>query len=155
MDPKRHPNPTVFDPERYIGDDTTSLESSQQRDVRKRDNFLFGVGRRICQGMHIADRSMFLAISRLLWGFDMKVPLDIDGKSITPDPERLIPGMLVQPEPFPASITSRSLAHADTIRKEWADAFKLLDVDEQWREVPKDMSLSTYDPSGAADFEKA
>ncbi|KAI0445352.1 cytochrome P450 [Xylaria telfairii] len=155
MDPKRHPNPSVFDPERYIDDHTTSLESSQQRDVSKRDNFLFGVGRRICQGMHIADRSMFLAISRLLWGFRMDVPLDAAGKPIIPDPTKLIPGMLVQPEPFPATINPRTQKHAATIRKEWADAFALLDAEEQWKEIPKGMPLSTYEPVAAADLEKA
>lgn len=154
MDPKRHPNPSVFDPERYIDDNTTSQESSQQRDVSKRDNFLFGVGRRICQGMHIADRSMFLAISRLLWAFRMEVTLDQDGKPITPDPTKLIPGMLVQPEPFPAAITPRSQQHADTIRKEWAEALELLDGEDQWREIPKGMPLSTYEPMAAADLEK-
>lgn len=155
MDPKRHPNPTVFDPERYVDDNTNSLESSQQRDVSKRDNFLFGVGRRICQGMHIADRSMFLAISRLLWGFRMEVTLDQDGKPVTPDPTKLIPGMLVQPEPFPAAIHPRTQKHAETIRKEWTDAFNLLDAEEQWREIPKGMPLSTYEPVTTAELEKA
>jgi hypothetical protein len=155
MDPKRHPNPSVFDPERYINDHTTSLESSQQRDVTKRDNFLFGVGRRICQGMHIADRSMFLAMSRLLWGFRMEVPLDQDGQPITPDPTKLIPGMLVQPEPFPASIFPRTQKHAETIRREWADAFHLLDAEEQWQEIPKGMTLSTYERVETAELEKA
>ncbi len=154
MDPKRHANPFVFDPERFIDDNTTSQESSQQRDVSKRDNFLFGVGRRICQGMHIADRSMFLAISRLLWGFRMEAPVDNNGKPIVPDPTKLIPGMLVQPEPFPAAIRPRTQKHAETIRSEWADAFKLLDADEQWKEIPKGMPLSTYEPMSAAELEK-
>ena len=154
MDPKRHPNPSVFDPERYIDDKTTSQESSQLRDVSKRDNFLFGAGRRICQGMHIADRSMFLAISRLLWAFRMEAPLDQGGKPTSPDPPRLIPGMLVQPEPFEAAIQPRTQKHAETIRSEWADAFKLLDAEEQWKEIPKGMSLSTYEPVTAADLEK-
>ncbi|KAI0152833.1 cytochrome P450 [Xylariaceae sp. FL1272] len=153
MDPKRHPNPSAFDPMRYIDDNTTSLESSQQRDVTKRDNFLFGVGRRICQGMHIADRSMFLAISRLLWSFRMETSLDKDGKPIVPDPTKLIQGMLVQPEPYPATIVARTQAHADTIRKEWADACDLLDAEEQWREIPKGMPLSTYEPAAAGELD--
>jgi hypothetical protein len=155
MDPKRHPNPSVFDPERYIDDNTTSLESSQQRDVTKRDNFLFGVGRRICQGMHIADRSMFLAMSRLLWGFNMEVPLDKDGKPITPDPSKLIAGMLVQPEAFPASIHARSPRHDSIMRKQWSDAFELLDAEEQWKEIPKGMPLSTYEPVVVEELEKS
>lgn len=105
--------------------------------------------------MHIADRSMFLAISRLLWGFHMEVPLDAAGKPIIPDPTKLIPGMLVQPEPFPAIINPRTQKHAATIRKEWADAFALLDAEEQWKEIPKGMPLSTYEPVATTDLEKA
>ncbi|KAI2630115.1 cytochrome P450 [Xylaria nigripes] len=155
MNPKRYPNPTAFVPERYIDDNTTSMESTKQKDVSKRDHFLFGAGRRICQGMHIADRSMFLGISRLLWGFRMETPLDKDGKPITPDSKKLIPGMLVQPEPFQTSIKPRTQYHADIIRSEWASACRLLDSGEQWSETPKGMPLSTYEPGANSDTEKA
>lgn len=32
---------------------------------------MFGAGRRICPGMIVAEREIWLAISRMLWAFDM------------------------------------------------------------------------------------
>ncbi|CAJ2502503.1 Uu.00g098970.m01.CDS01 [Anthostomella pinea] len=148
MDPKRHSNPSVFDPSRYADDYTSSMESAQSKDPSKRDQFLFGAGRRICQGMHIADRSMFLAMSRMLWAFDLRKARDCAGNEITPDPTALIPGMLVQPVPFRASITPRTPHHARVVREQWAGCRELLDEEHQWREVPRGMALDTYEPVG-------
>jgi hypothetical protein len=37
-------------------------------------DFFFGcsASRRICPGMHVAERELWLAISRLLWAFDIR-----------------------------------------------------------------------------------
>lgn len=40
---------------------------------------MFGAGRRICPGMLVAEREIWLTISRMLWAFDMQ---QIDGKPI-------------------------------------------------------------------------
>lgn len=50
-DPERYENPRVFDPSRFLGDETTAAESAASNDVSKRDHFSFGAGRRICPGM--------------------------------------------------------------------------------------------------------
>ena len=49
---------------------------------------MFGAGRRICPGMLVAEREIWLVISRLLWAFNMEeiegCPIDLneyDGKS--------------------------------------------------------------------------
>ncbi|KAI0595450.1 cytochrome P450 [Biscogniauxia sp. FL1348] len=152
MDPKRHKNPSDFEPARYLDDLTNSIESAQSKDPAQRDHFLFGAGRRICQGMHIADRSMFLAVSRMLWAFRFEKARDPsrgDGAEIVPDPAALIPGMLVQPVAFPARITPRSEAHARVVRDRWRECEALLDAHAQWREVPAGMPLSTYEPPPA------
>ncbi|KAH7089851.1 cytochrome P450 [Paraphoma chrysanthemicola] len=81
-DPSRHQDPERFWPERYEGDLTTSEESKNSADVRKRDHFAFGSGRRICPGYHVAERSLAIAIMRLVWAFEIvpataaKLPLD-------------------------------------------------------------------------------
>jgi cytochrome P450 len=66
MDPTRNPNPCRFDPTRFQNDNRTELESATSRDSSKRNNYIFGAGRRLCQVMHIAERSLFLGVSRLL-----------------------------------------------------------------------------------------
>lgn len=136
-DPKRHPSPRQFDPLRYIDDEQTSIDAANNADPTKRDHFVFGAGRRRCGGIHIADRSMFLAISRLLWAFDFNKALDADTKEeITPDMEDLMEGNMVLPNPFPAHIVPRSAQKAQAVRDEWNEVAQLLDEQSQWKTVP-------------------
>lgn len=137
QDPERHPNPRQFEPMRYIDDHQTSIDAANNPDATKRDHFAFGAGRRRCQGMHIADRSMFLAISRLLWAFDFDRALGQDGQEIIPDMSDLAEGVMMLPNPFPANIHPRNVDKADIVRREWNEISKLLDGQEQWLDVPE------------------
>lgn len=136
MDENRHPDPRKFDPLRYIDDHTTSYESASAADASQRDQFNFGAGRRICQGMHIADRTLLFAVSRLLWAFNIEKALDSEGKEVVPDPEKLTPGFLVHPEPFATRISPRSERHAEVLTNEWEACQMLLDQGKQWKVVP-------------------
>jgi cytochrome P450 len=137
-DPQRHPNPREFDPMRYIDDHTTSIESANSPDATKRDHFVFGAGRRRCQGMHIADRSTYLAISRLLWAFDFHRAIDRQtGQEIIPDMNDLTGGFMMLPNPFPADIRPRTKSRAETVKLEWHHISSLLDEQGQWKSVPE------------------
>lgn len=151
MDANRFKNPRAFDPSRYEGDNQTSAEAAMNPDPSQRDHFVFGAGRRVCQGMHIADRSLFLSISRLLWAFDFEKAIDDQGREIVPDENDLFGGFLVQPSPFPAKITPRSEKHAQAIRQEWNECQTLLDGSKQWKEVPKGMVFKAPVPSELKD----
>lgn len=142
MDPNRHANPRVFDPSRYINDLSSSSESAQNADASKRDHFVFGAGRRICQGMHVVDRTLFLFIARLLWAFDISKAVDGDGNELTPDQDDLVGGFLMQPRRFPVKITPRSESRAATVRKAWAACQELLDEEQQWKETPAGMPFT-------------
>jgi len=80
-DPTRVKDPRSFDPTRHLEDNLESQESAVQVDPSKRDHFTFGAGRRICPGLHVADRSLFLTILRLLWAFDFKPHLEASGEA--------------------------------------------------------------------------
>ncbi|TDZ58545.1 Cytochrome P450 monooxygenase yanC [Colletotrichum trifolii] len=148
MDEDRFEDPRAFNPTRYEGDDMNSFESATNPDPSKRDHFGFGAGRRLCPGMHVADRSLFLSISRLLWAFNIDRALDANGNEIVPDADDLTEGMLVQPKPFPARITPRSQAHAELIRKEWNAGQQVLDESKQWKEIPQDTALEPLSSIG-------
>ncbi|KAE8414345.1 cytochrome P450 [Aspergillus pseudocaelatus] len=81
-DARRHEDPDRFWPERYANDHTTTMQSINSPDVTKRDHFAFGAGRRICPGYHVAERSLAIAIMRILWAFQIqwapgtKLPVD-------------------------------------------------------------------------------
>ncbi|KAE9580743.1 hypothetical protein CGMCC3_g3528 [Colletotrichum fructicola] len=72
-DLKRHPDPDTFRPERWEGDKLSTQQSANLPDATQRDHFAFGVGRRFCPGVQVAERSFAVAIMRTLWAFDIGV----------------------------------------------------------------------------------
>lgn len=148
-DPSRYREPHRFDPARWANDQKTSAASASSRDPSERDHFVFGAGRRICQGMYIADRNLFLAISRLLWAFDIDRAIDPStGTEIVPEMGDLTEGLLSRPVPFPANVKPRSQAKADAVRREWDKMTELLDDEMQWKTVPEGLVWKDYVPHG-------
>ena len=94
-DPSRAPNPRQFEPLRFKDDRLGTAESATQGDSAKRDHFTFGAGRRMCPGTHVADRGLFLAMSRLLWAFSFS---QVPGHPINPD--AMTQGFIAAPMPF-------------------------------------------------------
>lgn len=86
--------------------------------------------------MHIADRSVFLAISRLLWAFDFNRALDHEGNEIIPDMNDMADGIMMLPKPFSADIRPRNGTKAESIKQEWGQMLQMLDEDQQWKKVP-------------------
>jgi len=147
-DPRRHLNPRTFEPSRWINDIQNSIEAANNPDVTKRDHFVFGAGRRICQGMHIAERSLFLAISRLLWAFEFGRAVDeITGQEIIPDMSDLSEGLFVLPNLFRANIHPRDASKAQKVKDEWSEVAKLLDKEMQWKTVPEGLIWRDFEPS--------
>ncbi|OOF93176.1 hypothetical protein ASPCADRAFT_132879 [Aspergillus carbonarius ITEM 5010] len=70
-DTARHYSPEEFKRECYLNDTLSSAESANVPDPMQRDHWIFGVGRRICPGMLVAERELYLNISRMLWAFNM------------------------------------------------------------------------------------
>lgn len=138
MDPGRAPQPRVFNPSRYECDPLSLYDSASNPDGTRRDQFTFGAGRRICPGIHVAERSLFLGISRILWAFDILPTLDEHGNSKLPDQERLTQGFVCMPEPFSARFVPRSAERANVVRKEWreAEAELLHPETKQWLSSP-------------------
>ncbi|KAF9694650.1 hypothetical protein EKO04_007644 [Ascochyta lentis] len=149
MDPKRHPDPRRFDPARYVHDCQTAAESANNPDASKRDHFVFGAGRRLCQGMHIGERSLFLAMSRLLWAFEFHRARDDHGDEIVPDANDLTEGLFVQPNAFPAKIVPRDAGKVEQVKAEWGKMEGLLDQNLQWKDLPEGLVWRKYEQSGS------
>jgi cytochrome P450 len=131
--PDRYPDPRRFDPDRYKNDHNTLAETATSSDIKVRDHFTFGAGRRICQGMHVAERSLFLGMSRLLWAFEFR---PVPGKM--PNPAKVSQGFLATPEKYEADIRPRE-GRADLIRNIWKEAQSVLDEDGQWMTLPDEL----------------
>lgn len=142
MDPKRAPNPRKFDPTRHLNEPQSLSESVANPDPSRREQFTFGAGRRVCPGIHVAERSLFLGMARLVSAFDFLPVTDpASGEPILPDQEDLTQGFVCMPEDFKVRIVPRTQEKANLVRQEWKEAEEqLLDpVTKQWIESPADM----------------
>jgi cytochrome P450 len=121
FDPQRHPNPHQFRPERWLDPkwDISAAEAAAQKDPARRDHFAYGVGRRICPGLHVAENSLFLLVSRVFWGFNVGHDYDEQGRKVEVDVNAYAGGGLAKPLAFKARIEPRSEVHKDIMRKEW------------------------------------
>ncbi|KAF9000230.1 cytochrome P450 [Cyathus striatus] len=96
-DEEMYPEPMAFKPERHLGD-------NPETDPLK---FVFGFGRRVCPGAHLAEMSLMLNMTSILATFDVRKALDADGKEIDP-PAEWFTGVTSHLKPFPCRIIPRS-----------------------------------------------
>ncbi|KAL7952661.1 cytochrome P450 [Trichoderma compactum] len=118
-------DPDRFDPDRYDGQTKTSAEYAASSEYELRDHYVFGAGRRICPGIHLAEREMFLGTAKLLWGFNIEQARDEMGNVIPIDTNPVTgytEGFLVCPKDFACNITPRSERRAATIVREFEEA---------------------------------
>ncbi|KAJ4292525.1 hypothetical protein N0V90_009188 [Kalmusia sp. IMI 367209] len=118
-DEHRWENPMEFNPDRYITDLLPTSASANLADPYERDHWMFGAGRRICPGMVVAEREIWLAISRMLWAFDM---VEIPGKPI--DLKEYDGKSGRSPVPFEVVLRPRFEKVGEVIRREvekWRD----------------------------------
>ncbi|OJA07796.1 hypothetical protein AZE42_12826 [Rhizopogon vesiculosus] len=73
-DENKYPSPDAFKPERFLREDG-SLTSDTM-------SLAFGWGRRACVGRHVADASLWIAITSFLATFSVHKALDEHGKEI-------------------------------------------------------------------------
>jgi cytochrome P450 len=114
-DPEVYPEPDRFRPERFLG---TNPEPNPTA-------FVFGYGRRVCPGRHLAESNMFLVIAQSLAAFDISKAVDKSGNIIEP---RIgyMPGVVGHPEPFKCRITPRSEKHAQWVKD--------IEIEQPWAE---------------------
>lgn len=114
-------------PERYAGHKRLAPDYAGSPDWEKRDHYNYGAGRRICPGLHLAERNMWRIAGKLLWAFDFAEPIDPStGRVIPLDDQDYFDGILVAPNPFKVRITPRSHIHTDKIKSEIAEALDFL-----------------------------
>ncbi|KAF9022858.1 cytochrome P450 [Hymenopellis radicata] len=93
-DEATYPDAEAFIPERFMGDHPQSDPTTLG---------VFGFGRRICPGRHLAGNSTFIAVAALLWAFDF-VPRE---NETLPDVHAYTDGAVSHPLPFKCKIVPR------------------------------------------------
>jgi cytochrome P450 len=113
-------------PERFLGYDLPAASYLNIANPNERDHFSYGAGRRVCPGVHVAEKSLFLNIARVLWAFNISKKVGKDGKVIEPN-TAMVPGWMTIPQPFECDITPRSEKKAAMITQIWEETKKTLD----------------------------
>ncbi|KAI0517762.1 cytochrome protein [Xylaria bambusicola] len=105
-DPAVYPNPSEFNPARFLGPNPNPDPSRH----------IWGYGRRICPGRYLAISSTWVTIARTLAVFDIGRGIDENGHEIE-EPMKIIPGLIHRVEPFKATFKPRSPQHEALIRQ--------------------------------------
>ncbi|KAH8721733.1 cytochrome P450 [Ilyonectria robusta] len=124
---QRFANARDFDPMRHSAESTLTENNAITQDSPKRLHFTFGAGRRVCPGFHVAERNLFIAISRILWGFNISRARDADGEFTIINRDAVTPGMIVRPEDFECTIKPRDYIREKLVKEQWQAAEKDLD----------------------------
>ncbi|KAF5640801.1 oxidoreductase [Fusarium sp. NRRL 52700] len=133
-DARLFPNPREFDPSRH--DPSRSLaEAAAAADYKDRDHWTFGAGRRICPGIHVAERTLFLATARLMWAFDIRKARGPDGSEIEVDRDEVTQSIAARPVPFRCDFAPRSEKHARLIVEAWNKAREVLDESGNYKDI--------------------
>ncbi|CEL63849.1 O-methylsterigmatocystin oxidoreductase OS=Aspergillus parasiticus GN=ordA PE=3 SV=1 [Rhizoctonia solani AG-1 IB] len=94
--PQVYHEPTVFNPERFMG-----------ATVMNPEDIIFGFGRRRCPGINVAHSSLWLVIALTLATYNITPALGADGKPETPDMS-FTNGTVSHIKPYKCTITPRS-----------------------------------------------
>ncbi|XP_077990656.1 cytochrome P450 2J6-like [Glandiceps talaboti] len=93
-DPKLWPEPEVFKPERFIGEDGSVME--------KQELIPFGIGPRICLGLQMAKMELFIFFTTLMQHYTFTLP----NGTPPPSTER-VNGLVCKPKPYKVCILRR------------------------------------------------
>jgi hypothetical protein len=128
-------DPDTYNPDRFINHTKLAMDYAGSADYEKRDHYGYGSGRRICVGIHLAERTQWRMTATMLWAFKIEPAIDEKtGKPIEVDLKAYTHGFLAQPLPFKARFTVRSEKHAETIRKSYKSVEAFL---KKWEYFPR------------------
>jgi hypothetical protein len=116
----------VYNPDRYINHPKLAIDYAGSANYTNRDHYSYGSGRRICVGIHLAERTQWRVTAMLLWAFNIEPAIDETGKEIDLDLNAYSDGFLMQPLPYKVRFTPRSEKHAEVIRKSFKDVESFL-----------------------------
>lgn len=118
-------DPQHFVPERFEKYPLLASVYAASGEWDNRDHYGYGAGRRICPGIHLAERNLFIGVAKLLWAikFGVKEGAVIDTSAET----GLSQGFLHCVKEYGCTIKLRSEAKRETIVRELAQAQSVFD----------------------------
>lgn len=122
-----HKDPEIYNPDRYLNHPRLAMDYAGSPDYKNRDHYSYGAGRRICVGIHLAERTQWRITARLLWAFKIEPAVDeATGEKIELDTNAYEDGFLSEPDPFRVRFVPRSEKHAEVLRREFKEVEEFL-----------------------------
>ncbi|KAF8549304.1 cytochrome P450 [Imleria badia] len=103
----RYPDGDNFIPERFLDAEGTLTDDNPS-------DYIFGFGRRVCPGRHVADGSLWASMATMLATLEFNLAKDADGNDIAFE-ATFSWGLPRQPNPFPCRLTPRPHISKDMI----------------------------------------
>ncbi|KAF6811973.1 cytochrome P450 2D18 [Colletotrichum sojae] len=118
-------DPSDYNPDRYLSQASKlAPELANAPAYAERDHYTYGAGRRMCPGIHLAERSQWRVVAQMLWAFHIEREADLD-TSYGAYQEGLIHSL----KEFRVRFVPRSEAHAEVVRRNFVRANGFL---QQW-----------------------
>ncbi|KAK0469876.1 cytochrome P450 [Desarmillaria tabescens] len=119
--PDVYDEPEVFNPDRYLLTEHGTKPGVD--DSHFRSTLVFGSGRRICPGMHLANHSLMINTMNLIWAFQFSPTKDpVTSATLPVDIFAYEKGILTAPRPFQCHIAPRSEGKVNLIKRAFLDA---------------------------------
>jgi len=122
-----YPNPHHFDPTRFL-DEALAERSKAPTPLTgkphpaKSGHSSFGWGRRICPGANLAENSLYIALAKILWAFNIHPK-----EGIRYDTFAYTEGFNIRPQKFECEIRVRSEAHRRVLMEDLKAAENVLE----------------------------
>ncbi|KAF2820123.1 cytochrome P450 [Ophiobolus disseminans] len=118
----QYDNADAYNPDRYLNHPDLAPTYAASPDFANRDHYTYGAGRRICAGMHLAERTQWRMLARLLWAFRIEPDVDpVTGEEVKLDTEAYEEKLITGPRPFRVRFSVRSEEHRRVVDRELGD----------------------------------
>lgn len=133
-DPALYPGPEEFKPDRWLSSDYPTYREPLTQYPNIQNYSSFGFGRRICPGMHIAERSLYILIARIAWACDLKKKVGSDGKEIEVPLYDYCDGFNVQPNWFSFDLKVRSQDRWNVVKEAYEREMENDPLKSRWND---------------------